>query len=499
MSVEASGTAIVRHADTNVEYEIHPDELDWQVLAVDERQMGPEIGHNAEVAHPELGQLSWWLWEYPIGAENDQEVDVGRHTLVKNFAIRLAHEPDDREEERQARIDRMVEWFHSNFEDPANRTPYESAEGGYIYIWGGPYDALDQIASEFPNEDQDLIEAAVEEVQSDGIFEWSPVEAPGDYDDEPLIEEGHDQEPPISDFEEPIEPEELGLSEILSAIPEATNVAFRPNANDRIEFAGWEPGRQVDIELREAIRSTTALVVKELDGTNAHKELFEAVKLYESAIGTDPTSISQIYAHGVVLENILSSTNSQIALGDLPPLKGHIGAQVDSLLELHGALVMSTAAGANLVEASRRFSEKPDEANALGSALKDVASAVREAKDLFGPEARAMAATAEETAAAAPRPARSNQIANWIVGGLLAATGSALLAAGKYGLMTIIGDGLAATPIGVEAMHGVTLLGANAWNFLVANIEALKVYAGMAGQDAVWLRNLAAWIESRRK
>ena len=43
--------------------------------------------------------------------------------------------------DREARIEAMVEWFGDNFEDPAQETPYESAEGGYIYIWGGPYDA----------------------------------------------------------------------------------------------------------------------------------------------------------------------------------------------------------------------------------------------------------------------------------------------------------------------------------------------------------------------
>jgi len=37
--------------------------------------------------------------------------------------------------------DVMRHWFISNYENPAERTPYESKEGGYIYIWGGPYDA----------------------------------------------------------------------------------------------------------------------------------------------------------------------------------------------------------------------------------------------------------------------------------------------------------------------------------------------------------------------
>ena len=43
----------------------------------------------------------------------------------------------------------MRHWFNSNYENPANRTPYESREGGYIYIWGGPYDAREELESEF--------------------------------------------------------------------------------------------------------------------------------------------------------------------------------------------------------------------------------------------------------------------------------------------------------------------------------------------------------------
>lgn len=44
LSVVAEGTARIRHADTGVVYEIHPDELDWQEVAGEERQMGMEVG-----------------------------------------------------------------------------------------------------------------------------------------------------------------------------------------------------------------------------------------------------------------------------------------------------------------------------------------------------------------------------------------------------------------------------------------------------------------------
>ncbi|MET3972872.1 hypothetical protein ABIB94_007871 [Bradyrhizobium sp. JR7.2] len=44
----------------------------------------------------------------------------------------------------------MIQWFSANYEDPAVSTPYESAEGGYQYIWGGPYETLLALPSSDP-------------------------------------------------------------------------------------------------------------------------------------------------------------------------------------------------------------------------------------------------------------------------------------------------------------------------------------------------------------
>jgi hypothetical protein len=90
----------------------------------------------------------------------------------------------------------MVEWFFMNYEDPANSTPYESAEGGYQYIWGGPYDANDEIGSKFGGLVPDKwIEEAVDEVERDGISYWAPTRHDDDYDDEPITEPSLDNIP----------------------------------------------------------------------------------------------------------------------------------------------------------------------------------------------------------------------------------------------------------------------------------------------------------------
>ncbi|MXY05654.1 MAG: hypothetical protein F4169_01420 [Gammaproteobacteria bacterium] len=67
-------------------------------------------------------------------------------------------------------------WFFHNFEDPAENTPYESREGGYQYIWGGPYDADEELRSEFEplGVSDEVIDAVVEEVTRGGMFLWAP-------------------------------------------------------------------------------------------------------------------------------------------------------------------------------------------------------------------------------------------------------------------------------------------------------------------------------------
>lgn len=72
------------------------------------------------------------------------------------------------------RVSLMVEWFSENFEDPVNDTPYDGKEGGYQFIWGGPYDARDELEGAFPEATEEEIEEAIDEIEADGTVEWAP-------------------------------------------------------------------------------------------------------------------------------------------------------------------------------------------------------------------------------------------------------------------------------------------------------------------------------------
>jgi hypothetical protein len=75
---------------------------------------------------------------------------------------------------RQDAIERVVEWFFHNFEDPVHNAPYDSGEGGYQYIWGGPYGAIDELQARFGRDlSDDVIQAALEEIEEGGGPEWT--------------------------------------------------------------------------------------------------------------------------------------------------------------------------------------------------------------------------------------------------------------------------------------------------------------------------------------
>lgn len=85
--------------------------------------------------------------------------------------------------DRETQLEAMRDWFYRNYEDPAQRTPYESAEGGYIWVWGGPYDAREELETEFSGVvPEEVIEELAEELTQE-CWQWAPTPSREDYDD----------------------------------------------------------------------------------------------------------------------------------------------------------------------------------------------------------------------------------------------------------------------------------------------------------------------------
>lgn len=74
-------------------------------------------------------------------------------------------------------------WFYERYEDPAENTPHDSSEGGYVYLWGGPYDAMDILSDNFCEiVRESVIEELVNEL-GDLSAEWASKPSAEDFDD----------------------------------------------------------------------------------------------------------------------------------------------------------------------------------------------------------------------------------------------------------------------------------------------------------------------------
>jgi hypothetical protein len=67
----------------------------------------------------------------------------------------------------------MSVWFYGHFEDPVHSCPHDSSEGGYQFIYGGPYEADEELQSEFSDiVPYEVIQELAEELTNE-CAEWS--------------------------------------------------------------------------------------------------------------------------------------------------------------------------------------------------------------------------------------------------------------------------------------------------------------------------------------
>ena len=74
---------------------------------------------------------------------------------------------------RERQLEYMEAWFRTYYEDPERETPV--SEGEYVFSWGGPYSAVDELHHEFGSFiDEDRIGDLVVQLERKGTMEWAP-------------------------------------------------------------------------------------------------------------------------------------------------------------------------------------------------------------------------------------------------------------------------------------------------------------------------------------
>ena len=498
MIIRKSGEAEIQHAHTGKVYFIDSDEIDFEVTASDERQMGAEIIYSATIEHPELGELTWTLAEYPLGAENFHETNVGPHKLLQDIEYSLEHEPEEEEEESTDKADRiktLVEWFHCNYEDPVNRLPYNSREGGYLWIYGGPYDAREELEEQFPNEDEDIIEAAVEEIEADGLLEWAPVSRPEDYDDVRSFEDGHyEAAKPPTEIREAVSE----LENLIEQLPvSAPSFALGQDNLLHITF-NHEQTAQINSELLNELRFLAAELADALQGTNAYIVLKEALVRYRDSLLIDPTSVSLIYARGVNFENAAYATYAEIKAGELPDLPLASRQKLTSVLDIHAAFIMAHEDGRSLVNGASAYRQNPKQAQKSLEAVKRIADAIEKSPGIFGNDVKVHVSVAIQDIDKGEHPERSNQVAATAI----ASVYSGLLNGIGFVAATLVGGAILGSIPGLSATGALTEVINLGHHFLLEHLTSFKEITAVTGGN--WhlhkrILEIIGWILSRAR
>jgi hypothetical protein len=99
----------------------------------------------------------------------------------------LPYEPDDAAmiaaRDEKMIVDGMRHWFLSHYCDPAVETPFTSEGGGYIWIYGGPYDPGEELRARFGDfVDDEAIDKLANELRLEGGLEWAKIRFPDAFD-----------------------------------------------------------------------------------------------------------------------------------------------------------------------------------------------------------------------------------------------------------------------------------------------------------------------------
>ncbi|WP_315707335.1 MULTISPECIES: ribonuclease E/G [unclassified Bradyrhizobium] len=277
-------------------------------------------------------------------------------------------------------VEAIKAWFLSNFEDPAESTPYDSGEGGYQWIWGGPYDAREEIEGYFGDElPGDIVDQVVADLEGIAL-EWAP--------NSNRIYDEDDLEP-----SEPSGPElpqqgygphfEIGADGVVTLAPPAALDA-RGNNVDRLN------------RMLPSLRELSNGLVEELSkGNSPHHHLLARAHVYQDLINhsLEQIDFSMLYIAGVRLANAERAATGD---ADLPPLPVPSREAVESLLQVHGSFILASADGLEVLAAEQRYNRTREEEQEYRAAAVEFAQKLQHQPHIVDAEAASAVLNAVE-------------------------------------------------------------------------------------------------------
>jgi Leucine-rich repeat (LRR) protein len=195
-------------------------------------------------------------------------------------------------------------------------------------------------------------------------------------------------------------------------------------------------------------------------GNIPHANLYQRAQSYLELVdqSLELVPFARLYVEGVRLQNTAAAADAKIAEGELPPFDAAVREALDSVLRLHGAFILSTADGLNLLAIEERYQRRPQEEAALREATLGFAQELQGRPDIIDPKTAKFVLNSAQEMAGGTHPERGIVVASSTSKNIaiVVAAGAAIgaipvvagMAAGAAGLVT---GGLVAL-IGAEGL-----------------------------------------------
>jgi hypothetical protein len=243
--------------------------------------------------------------------------------------------------------------------------------------------------------------------------------------------------------------------------PTECRAAFVIGGNGRINFA---PPFELDSreDLVERVQELLPLVRRAADElaphltSNAFPELARSLTEYRAAIAEEEEVIAWglVFGLGVMLENAAAATKRKIEDRLLPSLEDASQSALDSLLTLHGPLILATGEGRELQEQADRLRMTREEQLRLRSDAEILALQLLRSPDLIEPEVAETVVQAIQAIGEGRFPERGT------VFGFVTTKNVAIVLLSGAALAAFLSAGVAlAGPLGGVATTGVAWVG----------------------------------------
>jgi formylglycine-generating enzyme required for sulfatase activity len=119
-------------------------------------------------------------------------------------------------------------------------------------------------------------------------------------------------------------------------------------------------------------------------GNVPHSNLRERAESYRTLVDRDLKAVplDRLYIEGVRLQNATTAARQKIAEKELPSLEAQTSEALESLLELHGTFILSTAVGLELIGIEERYKRHPQDEAKLRSDLLAFAEHLKSRPDI---------------------------------------------------------------------------------------------------------------------